>query len=489
MTNLTLSARTATDGADLLVLGLAAGSQGPAVAAPGLTDEQRADIAAAAVAVGATATADEVLRLPGTPFGLPPLMLTGLGEEADDYPEETLRRAAGAALRAATSRTVSVALPTADQPARVEAAGLGAFVGAYRYPGKASDETPVPDHIDIVADGVGSSAAVARAQTIGTGVHLARRLVDTPPGAMTPPALADEAMAAVAGCDVAVTVLDEPALRDQGFGGILAVGQGSANPPRLVRLAYAPAGATAHLALVGKGITFDSGGLSLKPPTSMVTMKCDMAGAAAVLAAVRTIALLGVPLQITAYLAIAENLPSGSAQRPGDVITAYGGRTVEVLNTDAEGRLVMMDALVRCGEDSPDAIVDVATLTGAQVVALGTRIAGIMGNDDPWRDEVHAAADAAGELAWPMPIPEELRPSLDSPVADLANIGERMGGMMTAAAFLREFVPDDVPWAHIDIAGPAFLDGKPWAYNPKGATGYGVRTLVSVAERLAHRDD
>ena len=162
---------------------------------------------------------------------------------------------------------------------------------------------------------------------------------------------------------------------------------------------------------------------------------------------------------------------------------------MEVLNTDAEGRLVMMDALVRAGEDAPDAIIDVATLTGAQVVALGTRIAGVMGNDDTWRDEVHAAAGAAGELAWPMPIPEEMRPSLDSPVADLANVGESKGGMMTAAAFLREFVPEGVPWAHVDIAGPAFIDGAPWAYNSKGATGFGVRTLVSVAERMASRAD
>ena len=217
----------------------------------------------------------------------------------------------------------------------------------------------------------------------------------------------------------------------------------------------------------------------------MITMKCDMAGAAAVLAAVRAIAQLGIPVRVTAYLAIAENMPSGAAQRPGDVITAYGGKTVEVLNTDAEGRLVMMDALARCGADEPDAIIDVATLTGAQVVALGSRIAGVMGNDDGWRDEVHAAAESAGELSWPMPIPEELRPSLDSPVADLANIGERNGGMMTAAAFLREFVPEGVPWAHLDIAGPSFNDGSPWAYNGKGATGYGVRTLVAVAERMA----
>ncbi len=488
----TLSLSTSTRTADLLVLGVAAGPNGPVVTGPGLSDAQETDLSAAAAAIGATGKADEVLRLPGKPFDLPALMLTGLGDKAEAYADEVLRRAAGAALRAAAAASVAVALPTGDDAGRVEAVGLGAFIGAYRYPGKPAAATPRPrpEKLVVVVEAAkGLKPATTRARAVGQGIHLARRLVDTPPGNMTPSILADEAEDALKDTDVKVTVLNERALRKQKFGGILAVGQGSANPPRLVQLAYAPDGATAHLALVGKGITFDSGGLSLKPPAGMITMKCDMAGSAAVLAAVQAIAALGVKLRITAYLAIAENMPSGTAQRPGDVITAYGGKTVEVLNTDAEGRLVMMDALVRAGEDAPDAIIDVATLTGAQVVALGTRIAGVMGNDDTWRDEVHAAAGAAGELAWPMPIPEELRPSLDSPVADLANIGERNGGMMTAAAFLREFVPEGVPWAHVDIAGPAFLDGAPWAYNSKGATGYGVRTLVSVAERMASRTD
>jgi leucyl aminopeptidase len=488
MTTPALSLSTSLRGTDLLVVGIAQGPDGPVVAATGLTDEQRAALAAAAVAIGATGKADEVLRLPGEPYGLPPLMATGLGAQADAYPEETLRRAAGAALRAAASASVAVALPTGDDASLVEAVGLGAVIGAYRYPGRPAGETPRPAPTTItvlVGSTKGLKPAAHRAQVVGSAIHLTRRLVDTPPGALPPAALAAEAVTAVEGTGVAIEVLDEEALRTQGFGGILAVGQGSANPPRLVRLSYSPAKARAHLALVGKGITFDSGGLSLKPPTGMITMKCDMAGSAAVLAGVRAIAQLGIPVRVTAYMAIAENMPSGAAQRPGDVITAYGGKTVEVLNTDAEGRLVMMDALVRCGADEPDAIIDVATLTGAQVVALGSRIAGVMGNDDGWRDEVHAAAESAGELAWPMPIPEELRPSLDSPVADLANIGERNGGMMTAAAFLREFVPDGVPWAHIDIAGPAYVDGTPWAYNGKGATGYGVRTLVAVAERMA----
>jgi leucyl aminopeptidase len=449
-------------------------------------------LTSAAAAIGASGKADEVLRLPGEPYGLPPIMSTGLGDRADSYPAETLRRAAGAALRAAASKSVAVALPTGDDASRVEAVGLGAVIGAYRYPGKPAGETPRPTPTKlavIVGSTKGLKQAANRAQAVGEAIHLTRRLVDTPPGALPPAALAAEAVAAVEGTGIDIQVLDEKALRKQKFGGILAVGQGSANPPRLVRLSYSPIGASAHLALVGKGITFDSGGLSLKPPAGMITMKCDMAGAAAVLAAVRAIAQLGIPLRVTAYLAIAENMPSGAAQRPGDVITAYGGKTVEVLNTDAEGRLVMMDALARCGADEPDAIIDVATLTGAQVVALGSRIAGVMGNDDGWRDEVHAAGESAGELSWPMPIPEEMRPSLDSPVADLANIGERNGGMMTAAAFLREFVPGGVPWAHLDIAGPAFNSDSPWAYNGKGATGYGVRTLVAVAERMADQQD
>jgi leucyl aminopeptidase len=475
--------------ADLLVVGLAQGEGGPQVlAAPGLADAVLPALTAAAVAVGATGKTDEVLRVPGEPFGLPPVMTVGLG--ADPAGPEPVRRAAGAALRTAAAAKVAVALPTGDQPELVEAVALGAAIGAYRYPGRPSGPTPTPEPRTVnvlVGAAKGLKRSVARATALAEGVHLARRLTDTPPGALPPTALAEEARAAVEGTDIAIEVLDEKALKRKGYGGILAVGQGSANPPRLVRLSYAPEGARVHLALVGKGITFDSGGLSLKASAGMAAMKMDMSGSAVVLGATRAIAQLGLPVRVITYMAIAENMPSGTAQRPGDVITAYGGKTVEVLNTDAEGRLVMMDALVRAAQDSPDAVIDVATLTGAQLVALGARIAGIMGNDDAWRDEVHASAQEAGELAWPMPIPEEMRPSLDSPVADLANIGERNGGMMTAAAFLREFVPEGLPWAHIDIAGPAFNEGAPWSFNPKGATGYGVRTLVTVAQRMAQR--
>jgi leucyl aminopeptidase len=485
----TLRLATSATTTDLLVLGLVRGADGPSVAVgPGITDAQATAVTAAARSVGATGKVDEVLRLPGEPYDLPALMLAGLGDEAGADAPAALHRAAGAALRTAAATDVTVALPTGDDPDRVAAVAQGALIGAYRIVGRPAADPPVaaPEQVTLlVGADEGLEAAQQRADVLAGSVLLARRLTDASPRHLPPAALAAAAVAAVEGLAVAVEVLDEAALAAGGFGGILAVGQGSANPPRLVRMAYEPQGASNHLALVGKGITFDSGGLSLKTANGMAAMKMDMAGAAAVLAAMRAIALLGLPVRVTAYLAVAENMPSGTAQRPGDVITAYGGRTVEVLNTDAEGRLVMMDALVRCGEDGPDAIVDIATLTGAQLVALGPRIAGVMGNDDGWRDEVVAAAAAAGELAWPMPIPEELRPSLDTPVADIANIGERNGGMMTAAAFLREFVPDGVRWAHMDIAGPAYNEGSPWGPYGKGGTGYGVRALVAVAERMA----
>jgi leucyl aminopeptidase len=239
------------------------------------------------------------------------------------------------------------------------------------------------------------------------------------------------------------------------------------------------------VAIVGKGVTFDSGGLSLKPADSMITMKCDMGGAAAAIAAIRAVARLGVPVNVTAWAPMVENMPSGTAQRPSDVLTMYGGKTVEVLNTDAEGRLILADALVRAGEDSPDLLVDVATLTGAAVVALGHRTSGIMSNDEALHGKVHDAATRAGEAMWPMPLPPDLRKSLDSSVADIANMGERWGGMLVAGLFLKEFVPDSTPWVHLDIAGPAFNEGEPYGYTPKGGTGAGVRALVQLVEDVA----
>jgi leucyl aminopeptidase len=321
---------------------------------------------------------------------------------------------------------------------------------------------------------------------LAAAVALVRDLVNASPSHLYPATLAAEAERVAGASGLDIEVLDENALAEGGYGGIVGVGQGSVHPPRLVRLAYTHPDAARTVVFAGKGITFDSGGLSLKPAKSMEAMKSDMGGAAAVLAAVAALAELSPPVNVVGYLPLAENMPSGTAQRPSDVITIYGGGTVEVLNTDAEGRLVLADALARSGEDSPDLLVDVATLTGAQLVALGPRIMGVMGNDDEVRDGIVDAARRAGEAAWPMPLPEELRKGLDSTVADIANVtAERNGGMLVGGLFLREFVPDGVRWAHLDIAGPAFHEGEPYGYTPKGGTGAAVRSLVQIALDVA----
>jgi leucyl aminopeptidase len=321
-----------------------------------------------------------------------------------------------------------------------------------------------------------------------------RDLVNAPPSDLYPETFADAALALSKELHVTVEVLADAELRAGGFGGILAVGQGSTRGPRLVKVSYSPAGAGRHLALVGKGITFDSGGLSLKPPASMIGMKYDMTGAATVLAVTLAAARLSLPVRITAWLCIAENLPSGSALRPNDVIRIRGGKTVEVLNTDAEGRLVMADGLVAASEENPDAIIDVATLTGAASIAMGTRYVAAMGDTDLVR-RVVAAGDRVGETLWHMPIPSELRALLASDLADIANVkpGPTAGGMLIAAAFLRDFVgttgqgADErtIPWAHLDIASSANNGGGGWGFTGKGPTGVSVRALLELAEEYS----
>jgi leucyl aminopeptidase len=282
-----------------------------------------------------------------------------------------------------------------------------------------------------------------------------------------------------------VEVLDEKALAAAGYGGVLGVGGGSSRPPRLVRIAYRPDSARRRVALVGKGITFDTGGISIKPAQNMDQMTSDMSGAAAVIATTALAARLELPIAVTATVPMAENMPSATAYRPGDVLRIYGGKTVEVLNTDAEGRLILADALVRAAEDEPDYLIDTATLTGAQIVALGTRTAGVMGTDE-FRDRVAGHAQGTGEGGWAMPLPDELRADLDSRIADIANItNHRWGGMLAGGIFLREFVPEGLPWAHIDVAGPAYNTGGPWGYTGKGATGVPVRTLAAVLTDVA----
>jgi leucyl aminopeptidase len=410
----------------------------------------------------------------------------GLGSAPFD--PERLRRAAGTAIRELSSkpgekdRKIAIALP-ASEPAETEAVATGAMLGGYsfrryRTSGQARD-------LEVILL-TSQEDAARRGQIVAEAVALTRDLVNTAPRDLAPADLAAEAERVAADCGLSAEVLDEKALAEGGYGGITGVGQGSARPPRLVRLAYRGAENGPTVVFVGKGITFDSGGLSLKPPKSMETMKSDMGGAAAALAAIGAIARLDLAVNVIAYLALAENMPGGSAQRPSDVISIYGGKTVEVLNTDAEGRLVMADALVRSAADNPDLVLDVATLTGAQTVALGKRTMGVMGSSDAVAADVAAAVREAGEPAWAMPFPEELRKALDSTVADLANVtSDRAAGMLSAGVFLREFAPEGVRWAHLDIAGPAYNEGSAFGYTPKGGTGSAVRGLIKIAADAA----
>ena len=373
-----------------------------------------------------------------------------------------------------------------DDATTVGAVAEGAGLGAYTFTDyKTGPVIPPVRRVQIRAtSSAATRAALARALAVTEAVSTVRSWVNISPADLFPQSFAERAGAVAQAAGCTVQVLDERALRRGNYGGVLGVGSGSTRPPRLIRVSYQPARATTRVALVGKGITYDSGGYSLKIPQSG-SMKGDMAGAANVLATVVLAARLKLPIAVTATAALAENLVSGSGYRVGDVLTMHDGTTVEVDNTDAEGRLVLADAITRATEDNPDYLIETSTLTGAAVVALGQRMAGVMGSDD-LRAEVVAAAERAGESIWPMPLPPELRPGIDSPVADLRNVdGKRWGGMLVAGLFLREFVPAGLPWAHIDIAGPSFNDGGAYGYTPVGGTGYGVRTLLATLESLS----
>jgi leucyl aminopeptidase len=490
--------------ADAVVVGLATNSGGRPVLAAGseaidtALGRRLAAILASLGATGATGECHRLATLGAT--SAPVVVAVGLGpapRRGQPFAPETLRRAAGVALRSlAGSSKVAISLGTATAD-EVAAVTEGALLGAYsyrRYRQSSLDahQPPVESVVVLVDDPKSTAAkqAVSRAQIVCAAVCLARDLVNTPPSDLHPREFAEIAAAEAARVSLEIEILDEKALKKGGYGGIVGVGQGSVNPPRLVRLAYRHPKATKTVALVGKGITFDSGGLSLKPAAPMEWMKSDMGGAAAVLCAMVAIARLKLAVNVTGWAPLAENMPSGTAQRPSDVLTTYGGKTVEVLNTDAEGRLVLADALARASEEHPDLIVDAATLTGAQLVALGTHTSGVMANNDDTRAAVVDAANRAGEQMWPMPVPPELRKSLDSAIADIANIGDAYGGMLVAASFLSDFVGDNegepIPWAHLDIAGPAFNQSDPWGYTPKGGTGAAVRTFVQLADDVAN---
>ncbi|MDF1486868.1 leucyl aminopeptidase [Tessaracoccus caeni] len=481
---------------DVVVLGMATANEIPVLVGtlPELDEAYRQhfsqDVAGLAKAAGAKPDEESVCALPAA--GALRAVLVGLGD-ADVTPER-LRRATGVAVRwvasqeGATARTVAVSLELAD-PELVQAAGEGALLGAYRQPKLTGTDVPVPvSAVTLVVAKETSElrAAAETAQVTSLAVCQARDWGNTPPNLLYPETFAEKARAHVKGEKIAVEILDEKALEKGGYGGILAVGGGSTRKPRLVRLSYAPRGANFHLALVGKGITFDSGGLDIKPAGQMAGMKYDMSGAAVVIAATKAIAELGLRIKVTAYAAMAENLPSGSSYRSSDVMTMFDGQTVENYNTDAEGRLVMADAIARASQDHPDLIVDVATLTGACMVALGTRVSGLMASDDATADRLLDAAEAAGEEFWQLPITDEIRSQLKSPIADMRSGGKaRWGGALVAGAFLQRFVQKGIDWAHLDIAGPAENEGEPHGYTPKGGTGVAVRTLISLANQLA----
>ncbi|WP_199430218.1 leucyl aminopeptidase [Qaidamihabitans albus] len=440
--------------------------------------------------LGATGKAEEIVKLPTLgklPAGF--VLAAGLGKpEADGtFGQDQVRRAAGASGRAlaGTGRALTT-LSAVDLQGAVE----GTVLGAYSFTEYKSEPGDAPvSTMDVASPAEGSQrehrATLKAATAIAESVIIARDLINTPPNDLFPASFAERARKLAESAGLEFEVLDEKALKRKGFGGILGVGSGSSRPPRLLRIGYRGAKARTKVALVGKGITFDTGGISIKPAASMDNMTSDMSGAAAVLASVVLAAKLKYPLEVTAHIPLAENMPSGTSYRPGDVLTMYGGKTVEVLNTDAEGRLVLADAIVRAAEDDPDYLIETSTLTGAQIVALGTRTAGIMGSDT-FRDRVAAIARATGEHGWAMPLPEELRGDLDSRLADLANItGHRWGGMLAAGVFLREFVADGLPWAHIDIAGPSYNTGSPWGYTGKGGTGVPVRTIAATLADIA----
>jgi leucyl aminopeptidase len=476
--------------ADVLVVAVQKTADGPRILS---ADPQFAELQEGLAAIGITGAVDELRRLPFASASAGSLALIGTGSTVTT---DDLRYAAGSATRQLRGvKSAVLALPatsTADLLAILEGAAIGAYAYTeYRSKTVASTKLPVTS-VTVVSDVADAAALIERATATASAVHTVRDLVNAPPSHMYPATLADASVALAEGLPVDVKVFAEEELAAEGFGGILAVGLGSSRGPRLVKVSYTPAGAERHLALVGKGITFDSGGLSLKPAASMIGMKYDMTGAATVLAVTLAAARLSLPVRITAWLCIAENMPSGTAARPNDVFTVRGGTTVENLNTDAEGRLVLADGLVAASEEHPDAIIDIATLTGAQVVALGNRYVGAMG-DDALVGRVVAAATGVGETLWPMPLPDYLRSLLNSDVADIANVkpGNTASGMLLAGVFLKDFIgktadgSGQIPWAHLDIAGPAENSGGGYGFTDHGPTGVAVRTLLAVAEEIS----
>ena len=409
------------------------------------------------------------------------IAIVGLG---DGSPSELRRAAAGAARKLGQHNDAASTLHEGFEDA-TEAAVEGWHLGNYRLKSyKANPRTARLQRVMFV--GRDQDLSIERGTARATASLTARDLVNEPASALWPEVFADRAreVADVAGLDFSVH--DEDQLAERGFGGLLAVAQGSVKPARLIELRYVPKSSAGKVVIVGKGVTYDSGGLSLKDAKSMEAMKTDMGGGAAVIGAMGALPKIDIDLEVIALIPATENMPSGSALKPGDVITHYGGKTTEVLNTDAEGRLILADALAYASEMGPDAIVDIATLTGAMKVALGTKVGGLFANDDGLGEEVSTAAASAGESFWRMPLFDEYRIDLDSDIADMKNMGQRWGGGIYAALFLQDFVGAGIKWAHLDIAGPGRSEVE-YDEVTKGGTGFGARTLVAWLEQRGKR--
>ena len=492
-------------GMTVLIVPVVSGQDDDATAAvvanPFLDAEAVGEIEVALESLGAKGGTDQLTRVIAPSLPVASVLAVGLGKDRDEWPADLIRRAAGVAARSLSGvEAVVTTLSDIDLEAAIE----GLILGAYRFSDFRSDKTAPKDKglreiTALTADTKAKTKAAAqRATDIATAVATARDLVNTPPSHLFPAEFAKRAKALGEAAGLEVEVLDDKELekgrlrrhhrRRQGVVAPAAAGPaGASGAPNKPRTRGAGKGKAKTVALVGKGITFDTGGISIKPAANMHHMTSDMGGAAAVIATVVLAAKQKLPIDVIATVPMAENMPSATAQRPGDVLTQYGGITVEVLNTDAEGRLILADAIVRACEDKPDYLIETSTLTGAQTVALGARTPGVMGSDE-FRDRVAALSQEVGENGWPMPLPEELKDDLKSTVADLANVsGSRFAGMLVAGTYLREFVADGVAWAHIDIAGPAYNTGGPWGYTGKGGTGVPTRTMFAVLEDIAEK--
>lgn len=414
-------------------------------------------------------------------------VIAGLGPE-DKITPERVRVAAFSASRAAASRgcsALSLTMPKAGDADRSRAAAEGCALASYRFDKYLTrDDADRFAAIEEVTVFDGCEKALEEGRILGESQCWTRDIANEPGCAVNPEVLAAKAQELAAELGLKCEIWDEKRIADENMGAYSAVASGSANPPRFIHITYEPENAKGHIALVGKGLTFDSGGLDIKPSEFMLTMKGDKSGACAVLGAIRAAALMKLPWKVTAIVAAAENMPGGSAYRPDDILRARNGKTIEVNNTDAEGRLTLADALCYASELKPDMIVDIATLTGACAVALGSTTAGLFTNNDEFGDKVLKASAASGERLWKLPMDDpNLREKIKSPFADLVNSGGRYGGAITAAMFLEAFVDKDIPWVHLDIASADFAS-TPYAYYVKGATGFGMRTLAELVREL-----